>query len=325
MRREWFVAGVVLSAGGLFGLAVGGLTTFKAGDIIRSSEVNANFSTLRSAIQALEVPVETARIADGAVTGSKLSLPLILSGTFSTSELLVVGNNAGNAVKGVSANGIGLLGRSPSRGVVGTQGSMGLPCAGTYGVGGCAEGGAGVWGLSETGNGVVGIGMANDAILGRSYSPNHAGIVGVNQNGGFAAYFEAGSAVCSFKSGTTGWTCSSDKTLKENFRAVDTAKVLEAVVHMPITTWNLKGFKVRQIGPSAQDFYAAFQLGGDDKSINSTDAQGVALAAIQGLNAKLEARNKVLEAQVRDVERRLADLQERMEALAAALEVSEKR
>ena len=38
----------------------------------------------------------------------------------------------------------------------------------------------------------------------------------------------------------------------------------------------------------AQDFYAAFAVGPDDKHIATVDADGVALAAIQGLNQKLE-------------------------------------
>jgi hypothetical protein len=37
----------------------------------------------------------------------------------------------------------------------------------------------------------------------------------------------------------------------------------------------------------AQDFMAAFGLGDDDRLIGMQDADGVALAAIQGLNAKL--------------------------------------
>ena len=40
---------------------------------------------------------------------------------------------------------------------------------------------------------------------------------------------------------------------------------------------------VRHIGPVAQDFRAAFDLGADDKTIATVDADGVALAAIQGL------------------------------------------
>jgi hypothetical protein len=35
----------------------------------------------------------------------------------------------------------------------------------------------------------------------------------------------------------------------------------------------------------AQDFHAAFQVGDDDKHIATVDADGVALAAIQGLQA----------------------------------------
>ena len=37
------------------------------------------------------------------------------------------------------------------------------------------------------------------------------------------------------------------------------------------------------LGPTAQDFYGAFGLGDDDKSIATIDLDGVSLAAIQGL------------------------------------------
>lgn len=388
-RVKYFVLGTVL-AGGLLGLAVGDLLTFKAGDPIRSAEVNTNFSTLKAAVVALEAPIGVSRLAvagtaadgkilklqggnltwaddlvgspgttysadgtslqlsgttfsvrDGGVTGAKIALPLSLGGSSGTT--LSVTNSGGNALSSVSGSGgIGVLGRSSARGVVGTQGDLGLSCGGTYGVGGCAESGIGVFGDSASGigvrgnsttRGVVGTlggtscpgtyavgGCAasdiavygrstnSDAVVGVSSSPNHSGVVGTNQNGGFAAYFEAGSggpvAVCSFRAGTTNWACSSDKNLKENFRAVDSLEVLEAVARMPVTTWSMKGSKTRQMGPTAQDFKAAFGLGEDDKTINNTDAQGVALAAIQGLNEK----NRRLEARVKNLEAQLAAL-----------------
>jgi hypothetical protein len=56
----------------------------------------------------------------------------------------------------------------------------------------------------------------------------------------------------------------------------------------------------------AQDFRAAFGLGSDDKIITKVDVNGVALAAIQGLNAKLEAR-------VAEQARELADLRRTVE------------
>jgi hypothetical protein len=61
--------------------------------------------------------------------------------------------------------------------------------------------------------------------------------------------------------------------------------VLEGVAHMPISQWSMKADTAghNHIGPMAQDFYAAFGLGDDDKYIAQGDTQGVALASIQGL------------------------------------------
>jgi len=56
----------------------------------------------------------------------------------------------------------------------------------------------------------------------------------------------------------------------------------------------------------AQDFHAAFGLNGaDDKHIATVDEDGVALAAIQGLNEKLKEKDARIEA----LEKRLADLE----------------
>ena len=57
--------------------------------------------------------------------------------------------------------------------------------------------------------------------------------------------------------------------------------------------WNYKtqDRAVRHIGPTAQDFKAAFDVGESDTGISSVDADGVALAAIKGLNQKLEEQH----------------------------------
>ena len=85
---------------------------------------------------------------------------------------------------------------------------------------------------------------------------------------------------------------SSDRNLKENFAAIDPADALEKVLALPITRWNFKNdSRAQHIGPMAQDFHAAFGTGADDRHIATVDADGVALAAIQGLNQKLEQKD----------------------------------
>lgn len=88
---------------------------------------------------------------------------------------------------------------------------------------------------------------------------------------------------------------------------------------------------VRHIGPMAQDFHAAFEVGEDDEHIATVDADGVALAAIQGLyrlvaekDAKIaEEAKKVaaLEARTRGEQAELSVLRERV----SRMEVVESR
>ena len=67
----------------------------------------------------------------------------------------------------------------------------------------------------------------------------------------------------------------------------------------------------RHVGPTAQDFREAFGLGLDAKSIGTIDADGVALAAIQGLYELLLEK----EAQIVSQERRLAIQEEELRSL----------
>ena len=79
----------------------------------------------------------------------------------------------------------------------------------------------------------------------------------------------------------------------ELYRApVDGRAVLAQVVSLPLTTWNYKAQddSIRHIGPMAQDFHAAFGLGVSDKLIDTIDPDGVALAAIQGLNELVQEK-----------------------------------
>src|SRR5947199_384553 len=116
-------------------------------------------------------------------------------------------------------------------------------------------------------------------------------------------------AACSANS----WACSSDRNLKENFQPVDVAGVLQRVVGLPLYLWNAKGTapNVKHLGPTAQDFMAAFALGNSDKMIGMQDADGVALAAIQGLNQRLEEQRQSLDEQ----QQRIAELEDSVSQL----------
>ena len=97
----------------------------------------------------------------------------------------------------------------------------------------------------------------------------------------------------------------SDRTTKENIHAIDPTEVLSKVVDLPISTWNYIRDEndTTHMGPMSQDFFAAFSLGSDDKSIAGMDKDGVALAAIQGLNQKVEAKEETIVALNESVEK----------------------
>jgi hypothetical protein len=91
------------------------------------------------------------------------------------------------------------------------------------------------------------------------------------------------------------WLIGSDRNGKENFEPVDD-RLFEAVIALPIIQWfyRVEGPGVQHIGPVAQDFRAAFNLGYDDKTIATVDAAGVTLAAVQGMHARIRTREAEL-------------------------------
>jgi len=103
---------------------------------------------------------------------------------------------------------------------------------------------------------------------------------------------------------------------------VDTLPFKTQVLALPITTWNYKTqvASIRHIGPMAQDFFAAFNVGEDDRHITDIDEGGVALAAIQGLNQKLQGMNQKLEEELRQKDARMAAALSQKETRLAAAE-----
>ncbi len=70
----------------------------------------------------------------------------------------------------------------------------------------------------------------------------------------------------------------------------------------------------------AQDFYAAFGVGEDDRHITSIDEDGIALSAIKALHAdvvKVHAENVNLRAENASLRDRLAALERKVDALTS--------
>ncbi|MGA2177030.1 MAG: tail fiber domain-containing protein [Verrucomicrobiota bacterium] len=114
----------------------------------------------------------------------------------------------------------------------------------------------------------------------------------------------------SWAPGNSSWSFTSDRNTKENFTPVDGEEILEKLSSLALSEWSYQGYPQRHIGPMAQDFHALFPLNDTETMLNDTDLHGVALAAIQGLNKKLEETVKQKDTQIADLERRLAALEQ---------------
>ena len=126
---------------------------------------------------------------------------------------------------------------------------------------------------------------------------------------------------CSASSGSA-WSCSSDRNLKQNLVQLDGRDVLERLAKMPVYQWQPKGAnaQVKHYGPMAQDFHAAFALGDDDMMIGMQDADGVALAAIQGLHEIVGEQRYELQRkndEIVELRAAIASLAVKVEALGA--------
>ena len=116
-------------------------------------------------------------------------------------------------------------------------------------------------------------------------------------------------------------TQNSDRDAKTDIEPVDPDTVLARVARVPINAWTYKADRpgVRHLGPMAQDFAATFGLGADDRHLAPADVAGVALAAIQALDQRLQQRD----AELAKLRARNDELAARLQALEAALPAKE--
>jgi hypothetical protein len=108
--------------------------------------------------------------------------------------------------------------------------------------------------------------------------------------------------------------CISDRNLKSAIEPVDPQEVLARLSRLPISRWRYLSDPgdVRHLGPMAQDFKQAFNLGDTDRAYYSVDAHGVSFAAIQALKQTAEQQQRQIDGLLREkrsLERRLRALE----------------
>jgi len=147
----------------------------------------------------------------------------------------------------------------------------------------------------------------------------------VRASSGFFFYTDTGSDGVHLDPNATSWTTLSDRNAKKGIEAEDCRAVLDKLAQVPVDRWHYKwenDSDTPHIGPMAQDFKHAFYPGRDDKGITTLEFDGVELAAIQGLNQKLNEKSAEIAAlkekadRVDALEKQLNELKQMVQSLA---------
>ncbi len=131
----------------------------------------------------------------------------------------------------------------------------------------------------------------------------------VRSSGGYRLYSDSGlNSGVTMGAGASSWSGVSDKSVKKDFREINSEELLEKLSDIPISRWKYiaEESQADHIGPMSQDFYFAFGLGDDDKRISTIDADGIALAAIQELykqNLQLKTELEQLRIQINELKK----------------------
>lgn len=109
----------------------------------------------------------------------------------------------------------------------------------------------------------------------------------------------------------------SSRTLKRDIAPVDPDQILDRVLSLPLASWRYDRDTAAglHLGPMAEDFYAVFGLGSDERTIAASDVSGVALAAIQGLKAEHDRKLAQKQSEITSLRSEVATLRARITAL----------
>jgi hypothetical protein len=154
--------------------------------------------------------------------------------------------------------------------------------------------------------------------------------------GGYRLFTDATATTgVSLAPGAPAWSANLDGATRTNLAPVNVREVLDRVLTLPMHHWRYPWESTNatpHLGPTAQEFKAAFYSGRPNTGVTTLEFDGVALAALQGLNRKLEEELKrsgdssqslALQLAQRDAE--MTELKRQNAELLRRLEAVEKR
>jgi hypothetical protein len=251
-----------------------------------------------------------AAIAGGGNNNVSASFASILGGNYNSAsgQFTSVDGGARNEASGRYADVLGGFANAATGAYAVVAGGDANTAAGTLSLAGgyhadAVHGGSFVWSDYSSGSSVLKDAAANQFLA--------------RASGGVYLYSnEAATAGVKLAAGSGTWSSLSDRNAKTAIAPLDDASILAKVASLPVSAWSYRSERgVRHVGPMAQDFYAAFGVGEDDRHITSIDEDGIALAAIKALHEEnrqlalqmasirahdsaVEARDAALEARV---------------------------
>ncbi len=211
----------------------------------------------------------------------------------------------------------GVIGASESTAGTGVRGAANAATGTTYGTFGTAASpdGYAFWGENEAtgafgyvGGGWGAYGAHGNGDAAGVLGTETAGVLGMGVRGALAGEFMGDVEVQGNLTVSGTIDPPSSRTLKRDVVSVDAVDVVRTLATVPVATWRYAADAsgAVHVGPMAEDFHQAFGLGASRESISTIDADGVALAAIQGLYLLLQERDE-----------RIAQLETRLAALEA--------
>lgn len=210
----------------------------------------------------------------------------------------------------------GVIGASESTSGTGVRGAADASTGTTYGLFGTVASldGYAMWGENEAtgafgyvsgGWGAYGAHGNGDAA--GALGTDDAGVLGFGVRGALAGEFIGDVQVQGNLTVSGTIDPPSSRTLKKDVVSVDAVDVVRTLATIPVATWRYTADDsgAVHLGPMAEDFHEAFGLGASRERISTIDADGVALAAIQGMYLLLQERDE----QIARLETRLAALE----------------